>query len=155
VLREAADITGAAARYAHLEDHLDFAKRLELVKGKFLYFKRTDYTKRLIDAEVYPPAHFKNPQVHHDLSQAEDLIQKFYAVGLDIDAPAFTRWVEGNKRPAQLPNVPKHQNWSGKFNAEWRDWFSKPENENPTQQDVLDQMNRLRSKPEYQPPPAA
>jgi hypothetical protein len=110
VLRQAADIAEPAARYAHIEEHLTFAQRLELVKGRFLYFKRTDYKQRLIDAGFPKPAHFKNAQVHHDLSQASDLVDKFHAVGLR----AFFRT-----------------------------------NENPTQAEVLNKMNDLRSNQIY------
>ena len=87
-----------------------------------------------------PPRHMKNPQAHHDLPQAfkDDY---FGPLGLDIDDPAFTRWVEGS--PQGL-----HQNWSGEFNDHWRRFFD--DNPVPTREQVVSKMLELRIDRRFQ-----
>jgi hypothetical protein len=79
------------------------------------------------------------PEAHHDLPQA--FRDKFEAVGLDIDAPQYGRWVSGNPQG-------QHQSWSDAFNQEWKTFFSNPEN--LKKEKILEQMYRMRNKPEYQ-----
>jgi hypothetical protein len=86
-----------------------------------------------------PPAGMQNPQAHHDLPQA--FRDQFERAGLDIDNPAYGRWVEGSP-----PG--RHQNWSYEFNQEWRAFFRRKPN--PSRQEILDQMNRLRADPRFQ-----
>ena len=89
-----------------------------------------------------PPAAMKNPQAHHDLPQA--FRQKFEKAGLDIENPAFGRWVEGSPQGT-------HQNWSRAFNNEWQAFFDRfPAGTMPTQQQILDFMNGLRNSGRFQ-----
>jgi hypothetical protein len=86
-----------------------------------------------------PPAGMRKPQAHHDLSQK--FRDRFERAGLDIDDPAHGRWVEGSP-------VGRHQNWSPEFNREWERFFAR--NPNPTQQQILDFKNTLRTDPRFQ-----
>ena len=86
-----------------------------------------------------PPANMKRPQAHHDLPQK--FRNKFEKAGLDIDDPAYGRWVEGGP-------VGGHQKWSGAFQDEWEEFFATFPN--PTRDQILDQMQKLRANPRYQ-----
>lgn len=85
------------------------------------------------------PAGMRNAQAHHDLPKA--FRDKFQKVGLDIDDPAYGRWVEGTPPGRQ-------QNWSPAFNKAWEDFFT--DTPKPTRQQILREMNRLRSDPRFQ-----
>lgn len=87
------------------------------------------------------PPHLKKPQAHHDLPQAERFQKHWNRLGIDIDDPAYGRWVEGG------PNG-NHQKWSYEFNKEWDKFFEKyPE---ATLEQVLDFMRILRIDPRFQ-----
>ena len=70
---------------------------------------------------------------------------KYYAsVGftyLDIDDPAFGRWVEAGP-------VGDHQKWSAAFNREWDNFFR--DNPMATRDEILRRMNELRIDPRFQ-----
>jgi hypothetical protein len=93
------------------------------------------YRARLLEKEL-PPENMNNPQAHHDLPQ--EYRARFEKLGIDIDDPAYLRWVEGGK----------HQSWSPAFNKEWRGFFET--NPNPTKEAVLNQMNKLRNDSRFQ-----
>lgn len=61
--------------------------------------------------------------------------------GLNVNDPAFGRWVEGTPPGG-------HQRWTPAFRGEW-DAFIEA-NPNATRQQVLDFMNRLRADPRFQ-----
>ncbi|HEV3137719.1 MAG TPA: hypothetical protein VGZ26_07435, partial [Pirellulales bacterium] len=90
-----------------------------------------------------PPAGMTKPEAHHDLPRM--FASEFSAKGLDIEDPAFGRWVEGGP-------VGGHQRWSSQFNNEWRDFFSQfPANgPGPTREQILSYMNKLRLDPRFQ-----
>ena len=88
-----------------------------------------------------PPSGMIKPQAHHDLPQAERFRPHWDRVGLDIDDPAFGRWVEGGP-------VGDHQKWSAEFNREWDKFFNA--NSMATREEILNQMNRLRIDPRFQ-----
>ncbi len=86
-----------------------------------------------------PPAGMLKPQAHHDLPQK--FASKFEAKGIDINDPAYGRWVEGGP-------VGNHQKWSAAFNKEWERFFAKsPE---ATREQIIDKMNQLRTDPRFQ-----
>jgi hypothetical protein len=88
-----------------------------------------------------PPSGMLRPQAHHDLPQAPRFKPHWDRAGLDIDDPAFGRWVEGGP-------VGDHQKWSAEFNQEWDDFFRRfPE---ASREQILEQMNRLRGDPRFQ-----
>jgi hypothetical protein len=86
-----------------------------------------------------PPPGMRNPQAHHDLPQR--FRRRFASVGLDVDNPAYGRWVEGTP-----PG--RHQRWSREFNDAWIEFFN--QHANPTRRQVLREMNRLRCDPRFQ-----
>jgi hypothetical protein len=102
--------------------------------------------KNLEEAGIPKPTGMKNPQAHHDLPKK---FQKdFNAVGLDIDAAQYGRWVEGAEKGVK--NKGKHQNWSKEFNDKW-DEFLHPENgTSHTKEEMLEFMEEIRKK--YPPP---
>jgi hypothetical protein len=77
------------------------------------------------------------PEAHHDLPRA--FRERFEAEGLDVDDPAFGRWVEGGP-------VGGHQKWSAEFNAEWRAFLRT----NPNRGQILEFMERVRNDPRFQ-----
>ena len=81
------------------------------------------------------PLPFPGAQAHHDLPQA--LRGRFEAVGLDIDDPAYGRWVGDG-----------HQTWSPEFGRKWREFIG--ENADPTAEEILAKMNELRATGKYQ-----
>lgn len=83
------------------------------------------------------------PESHHDLPQ--EFRDEFSARGLDIEDPAYGRWVEGGPGGG-------HQRWSREFNKEWREFFRRfPESgPGPTREQVLDRMRELRTDPRFQ-----
>lgn len=88
-----------------------------------------------------PPSGMIKPQAHHDLPQADRFQPHWNRAGLDIDDPAFGRWVEGGP-------VGDHQKWSKTFNDEWDAFFDQfPA---ATRDQILDQMNKLRIDPRFQ-----
>jgi hypothetical protein len=88
-----------------------------------------------------PPPYLKNPEAHHDLPQAPRFQGQWNRAGLDINDPAYGRWVEG-------PGKSNHRGWSYDFNKEWDDFFKqKPQ---ATRQQILDKMNELRNNPRFQ-----
>ena len=88
-----------------------------------------------------PPPGMKNPQAHHDLPQAKRFQDQWKRVGLDINDPAYGRWVSGGPQG-------NHQKWSHAFNKEWDTFFKK----NPTasREQILKKVDELRNKGEYQ-----
>ena len=87
---------------------------------------RLSLWKRM-EAEGPPP--FAGAQAHHDLPQA--LRDRFEAKGLDIDDPAYGRWVG-----------PDHQSWSAKFAREWRNFLNAADR---SPQEILAKMEELRA----------
>ena len=88
-----------------------------------------------------PPPWMKNAQAHHDLPQAKEFQPHWKRAGLDINDPAYGRWVQGSPQGS-------HQNWSHAFNKEWRAFFKKyPE---ASREQILKKMDELRNKGEYQ-----
>jgi len=80
-------------------------------------------------------------QAVHDLPQAPEFKKHWDRVGLDIDDPAFGRWVEGGP-------VGNHQKWSATFNREWVKFFD--DLPMATREQILDHMNKLRIDPRFQ-----
>ena len=64
------------------------------------------------------PPGMQNAQAHHDLPQAKRFQDQWKRVGLDINDPAYGRWVSGGPQG-------KHQKWSRAFNDAWRGFFRK------------------------------
>jgi len=88
-----------------------------------------------------PPSGMIRPQAHHDLPQADRFRPHWSRAGLDIDDPAFGRWVEGGP-------VGDHQKWSKAFNDEWDAFFD--QFPGATRDQIIDHMNRLRIDPRFQ-----
>jgi hypothetical protein len=65
--------------------------------------------------------------------------KEFEAYGIDIDDPAFGRWVEGGPQGG-------HQKWSKEFNTEWRIFF----NRNPSRQEIISFSGKMRTDPRFQ-----
>lgn len=86
-----------------------------------------------------PPAGMLKPQAHHDLPQK--FASKFEAKGIDINDPAYGRWVEGGP-------VGNHQKWSKAFNDAWDDFFTR--NPDATRGQILQEMRKLRADPRFQ-----
>ena len=76
------------------------------------------------------PAPFAGAQAHHDLPKA--FRKDSENAGLDIDDPAYGRWVGD-----------EHQKWSWQFGEERRELFG--ENVEPTAEEILAKMNELRA----------
>jgi len=87
------------------------------------------------------PSGMIKPQAHHNLPQAERFRHHWNRTGLDIDDPAFGRWVEGGP-------VGGHQKWSKAFNDEWDSFFD--QFPRATRDQILDYMNKLRIDPRFQ-----
>jgi hypothetical protein len=86
-----------------------------------------------------PPAGMVKPQAHHDLPQK--FAEKFEAKGIDINNPAYGRWVEGGP-------VGNHQKWGAAFNKEWERFFARfPE---ASREQILQEMQKLRVDPRFQ-----
>ncbi len=89
----------------------------------------------------HPPAGLPNPQAHHDLPWT---LRDWFAGegrGLNVNDPAFGRWVSGTPPGS-------HQRWTPAFEAEWRGFIQR--NTNASRQEVLDFMNQLRADPRFQ-----
>ncbi len=84
-----------------------------------------------------PPAGVVKPQWHHDLPQAREFQHHWERVGLNIEDPAYGRWVEGGP-------VGNHQKWSYEFNKEWREFFKA--NPKATREEILRKMYEMREK---------
>jgi len=87
-----------------------------------------------------PPATFNNPQAHHNLPWK---FRDWFAGqgrGLNVNDPQFGRWVEGS------PQGP-HQNWTRAYEDAWTEWIGN--NQNASQQDTLDFLNRLLSSGKF------
>jgi hypothetical protein len=87
------------------------------------------------------PPDLPNPQAHHDLPW---VFREWFAGagrGLNVNDPAFGRWVSGTP-PGN------HQRWTAAFEAEWRTFIQR--NPNATRQEVLDLMHELRGDPRFQ-----
>ncbi len=88
-----------------------------------------------------PPASMANPQAQHDLPWT---FRKWFAGegrGLNVNDPAFGRWVSGTPPGS-------HQRWSAQFEAQWRQFIV--DNPGATRQHVLDFMSGLRSDVRFQ-----
>ena len=143
---EAAEIASGAAKAPNPAALKSFAQR----QGKELTppkssgsikggSRTTSATGRLRSRLGDPPSNMKKPQAHHDLTQKYR--KKFERAELDIDDPAFGRWVEGGP-------VGNHQKWSAEFNREWGNFFKK--NPNATKTEILQFMKRMRIDPRFQ-----
>jgi hypothetical protein len=98
-----------------------------------------------VQTGIRKPEEMKNPQAHHDLP--EKFQKEFNAVGLDIDAAEYGRWVKGSEQGVE--NVGTHQNWSYDFNQEWEKFLNR-EGIPPTKEEILQKMNELRNDPRFQ-----
>jgi RHS repeat-associated protein len=81
-----------------------------------------------------PPENFVNPQAHHNLPWT---FRDWFAGngrGLNVNDPAFSRWVEGTP-----PG--RHQTWSNIYEQEWARFVSN--NSNATRADVLNFLDKL------------
>ncbi|MHC1783573.1 MAG: RHS repeat-associated core domain-containing protein [Anaerolineaceae bacterium] len=81
-----------------------------------------------------PPANFENPQAHHILPWT---FRDWFAGkgrGLNVNDPAFGRWVEGTP-----PG--RHQTWSNIYEQEWATFVRN--NPNATRADVLNFLDTL------------
>ena len=87
------------------------------------------------------PPGMRNAQAHHDLPQAKEFQAHWKRVGLDINDPAYGRWVSGSPQG-------RHQNWSHAFNKSWREFFRI--NKNATREEILDHMYKLRKSGDYE-----
>jgi hypothetical protein len=106
--------------------------------GQWLAHNRNLLRERMLQQNP-PPKWMKNPQAHHDLPQT--FRKKFKKAGLDIDDPAYGRWVEGSPQGT-------HQSWSPEFKQKWRDFFRN--NPKASKEDILDFMKKLRKNPRFQ-----
>ncbi len=87
------------------------------------------------------PPGMQNAQAHHDLPQAKRFQDQWKRVGLDINDPAYGRWVSGGPQG-------KHQKWSRAFNDAWRGFFEKyPE---ATREQILKHMDDLRKSGDFE-----
>jgi hypothetical protein len=87
-----------------------------------------------------PPPGLANPQVHHDLPWT---LRDWFAGegrGLNVNDPAFGRWVSGTPPGG-------HQRWTAAFEAEWRGFIGR--NPNASRQEALGFMNHLRADPRF------
>ena len=94
-----------------------------------------NYRQRKKQAES-APAGMTNPQVHHDLPQKHR--RWFESKGIDIDDPAYTRWVQGGN---------PHQRWTRAFNDEWDRFIAT--HKNATKEQIVAFMNELRNDPRF------
>ncbi len=88
-----------------------------------------------------PPRGMQNPQVHHELPWK---FKDWFAGpgrGLNVNDPAFGRWVEGTP-PGQ------HQNWSWAYNDAWETFIQ--QNPNADRWQVLAFLSRLLSSGRFQ-----
>ena len=88
-----------------------------------------------------PPSWMKNAHAHHDLPQAKRFQDHWKRVGLDINDPAYGRWVQGGPQGS-------HQSWSRAFNEEWRSFFK--QNSQATREEILKHMEKLRKSGDYE-----
>jgi hypothetical protein len=86
-----------------------------------------------------PPKGMKKPEAHHDLPKA--FREEFEKRGLDIEDPAYGRWVEGGP-------IGGHQKWSKEFEMEWKAFFRMVPNAKKAE--ILDKMNQLRRDTRFQ-----
>jgi RHS repeat-associated protein len=84
-----------------------------------------------------PPPHLRNPQAHHDLPKK--FKEEFDDAGLDINDPAFGRWVEGTP-PGD------HQRWTQALEREWTEFF---EGRDRSPDEIIAKMLELRSDPRF------
>ena len=92
---------------------------------------RSTLRRRMME-EGPPPEWMVKPEAHHDLAQA--FRGRFEKIGLDIDDPAYGRWVP----------MAEHRKLAWQFNQEWRRFFERFPN--PTPEQVLAKMEELRGK---------
>ena len=88
-----------------------------------------------------PPPGMQNAQAHHDLPQARRFREHWERAGLDINDPAYGRWVSGSP-PGN------HQKWSHAFNKEWDRFFEY--NKKATREEILEHMNKLRKSGDFE-----
>ena len=82
-----------------------------------------------------PPPGMLKPQAHHDLPKK--FRSRFEQAGLDIDDPAYGRWVEGGP-------IGDHQRRATEFNREWERFFDRYPT--PTREQILDHMMDVRKR---------
>ena len=88
--------------------------------------------RKRMEAEGPPP--FRGAEAHHDLPQA--LRDRFEAKGLDIDDPAYGRWVRKHE----------HRQWSREFGDQWQEFFRDGD---PTREQIIAKMEQLRDTGRY------
>jgi hypothetical protein len=130
-----------------------YAKRLALIESDLGRCLNPDVLRALVRGGTLPPpadpgalarvmkerkpipAGMHNPQAHHELPWVH---KKWFAEhGLDVNDPAYGRWVEGNPKTwewykawlKQKKDWEFHQNWSADYNEAWRQFIR---NEVPT-----------------------
>lgn len=87
-----------------------------------------------------PPRGLANSQAHHDLPwDFRDWFAR-EGRGLNVNDPAFGRWVSGSPPGG-------HQAWSDAFNREWRSFINR--NPDATRAQVIDFMLQLRNDPRF------
>lgn len=141
-----------AEKYAAIANNTTVSERLAIIRGGNGWKVLTDGTARRRAAAWKTAEGFPRPtsnhHIHHDFPiQFQDW---FLAHGIDINEPAFTRWIhkDGHLGLLHSKKPPYNHSRGGAWNAEWQR-FKDAEDAGSigyTRDEVISKLDELRSK---------